>query len=256
MKKSGVLSGFMIGLGLLLTGCGNSFDYMPDLTEEESRLIAEYAAGILIRHDKYGGRLASDAQIAAWDEREATRLANVEELKALLQEESEDSSGDEEDGHDDSASGDAESGQAEAPFEGIAAFCGQEGFEISYMGHTLCDSYPPEDSEELVFAMDAAPGNQLLVLQFMAENITAEDRELNMLDQNVRFQVSVNEGRMDGVLPNLLLDDLSSYKGIIPAGNSIPLVLIREIPESEAAGITTVSLSLRKDSGSATTLLE
>ena len=67
MKKSGVLSGFMIGLGLLLTGCGNSFDYMPDLTEEESRLIAEYAAGILIKHDKEGGRLASDAQIAAWD---------------------------------------------------------------------------------------------------------------------------------------------------------------------------------------------
>ena len=47
MKKTSVVGGLIIGLGLLLTGCGNSFDYMPNLTEEESMLIAEYAAGIL-----------------------------------------------------------------------------------------------------------------------------------------------------------------------------------------------------------------
>ncbi len=256
MRKSGILCSFIISLGLLLSGCGNSFDYMPDLTEEESRLIAEYAAGILIKHDKYGGKLASDAQIAASDEREAVRLANVEELKALLKEESEEGTDEEQGGEDSQGNDSAQAEQAEAPFEGIAAFCGLEGFQVTYTGHTVCDSYPPADSEELVFAMDAAPGNRLLVLQFMAENTAMEDREFNMLDQNVRFQVSVNEGGMDGVLPNLLLDDLSSYKGVIPAGSSVPLVLIREVAEAEAAAVTTISLSLRNDSASATTLLE
>ena len=36
-----------------------------NLTEEESALISEYAAGILIKHDKYAGKLASDAEIIA-----------------------------------------------------------------------------------------------------------------------------------------------------------------------------------------------
>ena len=104
--------------------------------------------------------------------------------------------------------------------------------------------------------MDATPGSKLLVLQFTAENVTTQDLELNMMDQGVKFRISINDGGMDNILPTLLLDDLSSYKGVIPAGTNIPLVLVREIPEGEAGTIQTISMSLRNVSGSATTLLE
>ncbi len=254
MKKSNMLCGFIIGLGLLLTGCSNSFDAMPDLTEEESRLIAEYAASILIKHDKNAGKLASDAEIAAADEREATLRANTEALQALLEDEPEETS---EEGQENSSSeGAAPSEPVTAAFEGIAPFCGLDGFRIEYMGHSICDSYPPADSEELVFAMDATAGNRLLVLQFMAENTTAGDLELNMLDRDIRFKISVNDGEMSNALSTLLLDDLSSYKEVVPAGASVMLVLTREVTEAEAGAISTISLSLRNESESATTLLE
>ena len=58
-----ILCAMLIGTGLTLTGCGNSFDHMPDLTEEESAMIAEYAAGILLKHDKNRKALVSDYEI-------------------------------------------------------------------------------------------------------------------------------------------------------------------------------------------------
>ena len=254
MKKSNILCGFIIGVGLFLTGCGNSFDAMPNLTEEESRLIAEYASSILIKHDKNAGKLASDSEIAAADKREATLRANTEALQALLEDETEETS---EEGQENSTSeGSAPSEPVAAAFEGIAQFCGLDGFRIEYVGHSICDSYPPADSEELVFAMDATAGNRLLVLQFVAENTTAEDLELNTLDRNIRFRISVNDGEMSNALSTLLLDDLASYKEVVPAGTSVTLVLTREVTEAEAGGVSTISLSLKNESDSATTLLE
>ena len=47
MKKVSVLvCGLMVAL--LTAGCGE----MPDLTQEETDLIAEYAAGILLKYDR------------------------------------------------------------------------------------------------------------------------------------------------------------------------------------------------------------
>ena len=252
MKRKFVLCSILISMGLLLTGCTNAFDHMPDLTEEESRLIAEYAASIMIKHDKYAGRLVSDAEIAAADER-AERLRNSAEQYAAAQEEETD-----EDGTEQKPEGGSEASAqtpAEEPFAGIAQFCGLEGFEITYVGYTVCDFYPPEDSEELVFAMDASPGNKLLVLQFMVENQTAEDRELDMLSRNIRFRIAVNDEGAQTVLSTLLLDDMASYKGIVPAGTASMMVLVREIPEAEAGAVSTISLSMRGENGSAETVL-
>ena len=252
MKRKCVLCSILIGMGLLLTGCTNAFDHMPDLTEEESRLIAEYAASIMIKHDKYAGRLVSDAEIAAADER-AERLRNSAEQYAAAQEEEM-----QEEGTEQKAEGNSDASAqtpVEEPFAGIAQFCGLDGFEITYVGHTICDFYPPEDSEELVFAMDASPGSKLLVLQFMAENQTAEDRELDMIGRNIRFRIAVNDGGAERALSTLLLDDMASFEGIVPAGAASMLVLVREIPEAEAGTVGTISLSMRGENGSAETVL-
>ena len=247
MKKSNILCGFYrIGVGLFLTGCGNSFDAMPNLTEEESRLIAEYAASILIKHDKNAGN---------WQVIRRLRLLMKERphcgpiqrrFQALLEDETEETS---EEGQENSTSEERPSEPVAAAFEGIAQFCGLDGFRIEYVGHSICDSYPPADSEELVFAMDATAGNLLLVLQFVAENTTAEDLELNTLDRNIRFRISVNDGEMSNALSTLLLDDLASYKEVVPAGTSVTLVLTRgggppggEIEEEEGVRINTILL--------------
>lgn len=258
MKKSSIVCGLVMSVGLLLTGCSNPFDHMPNLTEEESALIAEYAAGILIKHDKYAGRLASDAEIVAADEREARLKASAE---AFAEEEAqkEADAGGEENNKQNAGSGSGEAEAAadvEVSFEGIAEFCGIDGFNITYGGYSICDSYPEGDDGERVFSMDATEGNQLLVLQFIAENLTGEEQELDMLSKGIRFKIAVNEGKAKSALSTLLLDDLSSYKDVVAPESAVTLVLLREVSAEEAASIQTISLSLQNASENTTTLLE
>lgn len=255
MKKKGVLCSILLGILLLFTGCRNPFDYMPDLTEEESAAIAEYTAGILIKHDKYAGRLASDTQIAEADAREKLRQENIEAFHKTSEEATEEEQQQDAKEKPSSASGSGESTQAEEiPFAGIAQFCQADGFTINYTGYMISESYPAVEEGDMVFAMDASPGNKLLVLQFTAQNETAEDKELDIFDKNIKFRVSINDGGMESMLTTLLLDDLSSYKGTVPSGESIPLVLVKEVPEAEE--ITTISLMLKNEAESTTTLLE
>ena len=254
MKKKGVLCSILLGILLLFTGCRNPFDYMPDLTEEESAAIAEYTAGILIKHDKYAGRLASDTQIAEADAREKLRQENIEAFHKTSEEATEEEQQQDTKEKPSSASGSEEAAQAEVPFAGIAQFCQADGFTINYTGYMISESYPAVEEGDMVFAMDASPGNKLLVLQFTAQNETAEDKELDIFDKNIKFRVSINDGGMESMLTTLLLDDLSSYKGTVPSGESIPLVLVKEVPEAEE--ITTISLMLKNEAESTTTLLE
>ena len=45
--RKGKLLGLVSMVALLLTGC---VDNMPDMTEEQSELVAEYAAGLLLKY--------------------------------------------------------------------------------------------------------------------------------------------------------------------------------------------------------------
>lgn len=257
MKRSGILCSVLLSISVLLGGCGydNPFDHMPDLTEEESALISEYAAGILLKHDRNMGKLASENEITAADEREAIRRANMEAYMASKVTEGEEEAGEESE-NSEGGNATSEAAAEEIPFPGIAQFCGIEGFQIDYIGHMISDSYPEADSSEMFFAMDATPGSKLLVLQFAVENLTTEDRELNLFEQDVRFRISVNDGSRENALSTLLLDDLASFQGVVPAGSNVVLVLTREVPEEEADSVQTISLTIRNESGSATTLLE
>ena len=70
------------------------------------------------------------------------------------------------------------------------------------------------------------------------------------------FGISVNNGPEKNALSTLLLDDFSSFKGVIPAQSSVVVVLTSEIGLEEADMISSISLSMQSVSGSATTLLE
>lgn len=253
MKKSFFLYGLLICLSLLLTGCTNPFDSMPNLTEEENDLIAEYAAGLLVKHDKNSSRLASMDAITAADEREATRRANLAAL--------EESKKNQKDDTEENADGDEkketkpDEAKVDTPFYGIASFCQQDNFQIEFSGYRICESYPDDGSADMVFAMDASEGNELLVLQFDVVNVTDEDQLLDMFNSGTRFKISINDGEMKSALSTLLLDDLSSYRDTIPAQSSVTLVLVREVTVDEAINISTISMSLKNASGNATTLL-
>lgn len=241
MRKNRIISVILISMSVFMSGC--TLDPMPDLTEEQSSLIAEYVAGIVMKYDRAVSGLASDEEIAAAQEREAQRQANLEEL--LKNKEAA--------GQREAASGTgSEAERAPVTFNGIAEFYGLDGFSIKYMNYEIGDSYPPEDSEDLFFAMDATEGNKLLVLKFLAENLTGEDRELDFFNKAPSFRISVNGGEDRSALTTMLLDDMAMYKDTIPAGQSEQLVLIREITQEESNGIQSIAMTLRNGADSVT----
>ena len=79
--------------------------------------------------------------------------------------------------------------------------------------------------------MDASNGMQLLVLKFNAQNLTAEDQALNMMSYRATFRVSVNGEASKGALATMLVNDMQTYDSVIPAGSSVDMVSIVEVPQ-------------------------
>ena len=238
MKKVSVL---LCGLtvALLTAGCGE----MPDLTQEETDLIAEYAAGILLKYDKDQVNRLVDIPI-------------VEEAEEELEpEETEEEQTEPEDEESTAVVDVSQDEETEPTVSSVEQYYGVPNVMITYTGYEVADSYPPSTEEEdLVFSMDASAGKQLLVLKFNAQNLSGEDQNLNMLGYGARFRVSVNGESSKGALATMLVNDMQTYNDVIPAGAAVELVSIVEIPQGTNVG--SIDMILRGGEQDATLRLQ
>lgn len=217
----------------LLTGCGST---MPELTQEETDLISEYAVGVLLKYDKYhSGRLVDTT-----DYEIAEDVAQTEEPEQPEQE-PEEAEVPVDDTEVVDVSQDEETIAVPATIE---EYYGLQDFTFQYTGYELVQNYPPETGEsDVFFAMDATEGMQLLVLKFTAANTSSSDQTLNMLERGARFRVSVNGESSVGALATMLLNDMQTYDDVVPAGSSVELVSIVEVPQS--VSVNTIEFVLR-----------
>ncbi len=235
---------FLCGItaAILMTGCGS---VMPDLTEEETEIISEYAAGVLLKYDRvHGGRLMSEAEY----EMEENKKAEREAAASAAEQQNE-----EENAAEESVASDTEVVDVSQDAEVVVPSTIEEYYDIQditfqYTGYELTDSYPSDSEEDNVFfAMDATEGMQLLVLKFTATNVSSADQTLDMIGYGVRFKVSVNGGSGENVLSTMLLNDMQNYKGVISAGTGTELVSIVEVPQ--ATTVESIDFILRGDAG-------
>lgn len=220
----------------LLTGCG---DAMPELTQEETNLISEYAVGVLLKYDKYHSSRLVDT--TAYDvTTDAAQDEEPEETEEPAQTEAE-----EERPVDDTQVVDV-SQDEETPVvpATIEEYYGIPEFTFQYTGYELVQNYPPAlEEDDLFFAMDATDGMQLLVLKFTATNTSSSDQTLNMLGYGARFRISVNGESSQGALATMLLNDMQTYDETVPAGSGVELVSIVEVPQS--VSVDTIEFVLR-----------
>ena len=237
-----------IAAAILMTGCGAA---MPDLTQEETDLISEYAVGVLLKYDKnHSSRLVDIKDYEETVPEEEQNESEEEQTPEVDQESTAETSADDTEVVD--VSQDEEVAAVPATIE---EYYGIQGFTFLYGGYELAQSYPSgTESEDLFFTMDATPGTQLLVLQFTAANTTAADQTLNMLGYGARFRVSVNGEASQGALATMLLNDMQTYDDVVPAGGSVELVSIIEVPTS--INIDTIDFVLRGNEENATLKLQ
>ena len=231
-------------IAALVTGCGAA---MPDLTQEETDLISEYAVGILLKYDKHHSSRLVDT--TAYD----TAAEDIEEDAPEEVPEEESVQGNPADSTEViDVSQDAEPA---APPSTIEEYYGIQGITFQYIGYDLTQSYPSSaDDENLFFAMDATDGMQLLVLRFVASNVSSEDKSLNMMEYGARFRVSINGETGQNALSTMLLNDIQTYNDVLPAGAGVELVSIVEVPQS--ISIETIDFILRGDGENAVMKLQ
>ena len=139
--------------------------------------------------------------------------------------------------------GEAETG--ESGDEGPQEVTGYEtefsnGMELSYTGYSVTSSYPDEGT--YAYTLDADAGKKLLILSFKLSNMTDRDQEVDMIKANPHFQILVNGKNLGYSLVTVLENDLSSYKGTIPAGSRKTLILAIQVDANTAKSIESLGM--------------
>lgn len=226
---------------VMFAGCGNP---MPELTDEQSSIITEYAASLLLKYDKnYDSNLAeipeeneldmvpeSEPSAVPEETEEPKQDAPIEEIPS------------------------EEPAEEEVPVTTVQDFYGLEGLEFAYRGYIVTESYSGSEDANSVFAFDASEGKKLVVLEFDVKNVSAQEVAVNMMELNPRFSVRAKEVTHK-VQPTMLMNDMTTYSGTLQSGEVICLALVAEFEDDLVKQGDEISLLIRNESTNATILL-
>lgn len=251
MKKT-VTVLLILSFALALNGCG----LIPsvELTESEQKIIAEYAAGLLLKYDKnYNGALVdleddSDDGIGFVQNDEVMIMEPaqediIESVDPSQPEFSEDLTAEQPDASTDSV---------QYSDMSIAQAIGLDGFDIMYKSCETHNIYPEEESEDLVFSLQAQNGMELLVLNFAVTNDSEEKRVCDVLDSDVSFRLIINGSERINANKTILLNDLGSYDDEIEGYGMVDTCLVFELAEGTSSAINTLDLVVKNGDTSTT----
>lgn len=242
--KRGMVLILAFCMAFMIGGCGEK---MPEITSEQNKKITEFLGGLLMKYDKnHESRLLSDRELTS----ELERLENLNERKQMIKQEDLKEEPGKEDGELQKDSKEKEKNEFPEETAVYAEdFYGLDGVTVRYKGYTVGEQYPA-DGEQLYFMMKANEGKKLLVIDFTVSNNSEEEKNLDMISLNPEFLIGINDGAPKRSLMTLLTNDLSSFKGVIPAGSSQNLVLVVEVSDELGDRIENVSVIMKNESGS------
>lgn len=222
-----------------LTGCAEN--QIPDLTDEQMQQIGEFVAVTMMKYDAgHRSRLMDLPEMGEMEEIEPVPeapvgMAPVDDTPVV------DSTGMEV----------TEEAEAEEPVYSMEEVMGlPEGVNVAFADWEICDDYPGDSD---VFNVSAGEGKKLFVLRFSITNAAQQEQEVDLLSSGTAYRITVNGEYSRRALTTMLLDDMSSYQGTLPAGENAEAVLIIEVEEALGA---VASLSLDVKNGEKTHTVE
>lgn len=234
--KKGKIIGVLAISACMLTGC---IDSMPDMTEEQSELVAEYAADMLLKYSpNYHYRIADEEEVASAE----TEMETSQE-EETTQEESQPSQDLSQTGMGETVSVDAEASVEDGAEYDLAAFFGMDQFSIMYASCEVTDAYPNAESG-VGFSVTAPQGYNLLVLHFDVENLGEEAAQCDLFDQISKVSVNVNDAGYVQALSTLLTNDLTTYMEDIPAGEVADAVVVVPVEQTDLDEIQTAVMQI------------
>lgn len=212
-------------MSLFLTGCG--LYKTVDLTDEQSALISEYAASLLLKYDAEH----TNGLMEITDEPIIIEEESVEEAPPTVDA-----------GQETSEDGILITEPAAVILPPLQETLNVPDFSIEYVSYEICDLYPEAETEELVFSMQVQQGYDLLVLHFNLTNPTDAAADCDIVTNAPLCRLIVNGetrlNRQTTILPN----DLGDYMGTVDANTTLDTVMVFEIEESMSDSIEQLAL--------------
>lgn len=224
-----------------------------DLTDEESKMIAEYAGGLLLKYDrnfgsKYEDGLSeADASSLTATEEPTTEQSATEQVTAT----DTDAATEEEPATDNvtvlpETSEEDVSGivsDVDTSFN-IAEFLGEDNVNIKYSYYMVLDTYPSYDKDGVYIEIEAPSGYKLLVLKFEMENKTNDSQYIDLYSKDVKYNIILNNSKSAKQMFTILLDDMYTYQDNLEESSREELVLIYQISEGLTDNIEDLKLKI------------
>ena len=233
MKKLWCLLAILV-LSVTLTGCG------VELSEEENRVIAEYAADLLLKYDRDYTSSLVEEEVPATEQ--TTQAPSTDSTTEVTTEEPSTQPPQESSSTESPASEDT-TGSSDAAGEiDIGNIVGLEGISITYNQCMFLDRYPSVDQDGAFIYLEADPGYQLVVIKFDIANITAQDIAVDLLNTDINYKLVYNQTKAASPMLTILMDDLGTYESVVPAGNEQSAVLVFQISKDLISQIQSLDI--------------
>lgn len=231
-KRIGV---FACIFAVALTGCAS----VPELSQEDNEIAAQYMAGELLKHDKsYGYAIDYDRTVL---------IPTPEPTQAPTVKPSEPAATDGSNGN--KGSNDKNDSASSVKEVSIEKLFGLSGVSIKQTGYSLRSKYSDINSVEV----SAGKGNRLLVVTFAIKNTTGSEIKVNLKKPKITYGLNVDGKEYGGPLLSILNNDMQYFSEKLSAGKSRKCVLIYELPS--AVKIKNASVSISKGNNVATVAL-
>ncbi len=242
----------LLSISVFLTGCGD----VIELTDTETRLIAEYAGELLLKYDRnFDDRIVEGEKIEK--EMEAEALENPEtaptteivepDTEATTEDVNQNKGNELNSNIDDSQEADDTTSQDEKKVgteSDIARILGLEGLSITFKDYITTNRYPDSDAGEQIMYLDASKGYQLLVLRFNISNVSGDTIKFTMLDEEVDYKLVCNGKNAANPMLTILLNDLCTMESVVSPQESQEGVLIFQISDDMKDKLSTMELKV------------
>jgi hypothetical protein len=223
---------------LVLTGCNE----VIDLSDEQSSMIAEYAAGLLLKYDvNYEDRVdEGEKEIVELDEQTTEDLTSEEQTEEVTTETLSDET--------EQAEDEGQSTEQVAGTESdIAKIAGIQGVSITYDDYLIAEQYPATDEEGEYIYLDASDGYELLVLRFQVANVTENMVDVSLMDKALDYRIVCNGSKAAKPMLTILMEDLGNLETSVKPGESQEAVLVFQISDSMKDAIDSIELNVSCD---------
>lgn len=233
MRKSLIALG---AVALLLTGCANE----TELSDSESRRVAQYAADLLLKYDvNYQERLLTAGEVSEAKEKLRLVKEREEAVQALLNKEKNPSDNEENAtsaGTEEGKETQGENGAVVRKEEDINAVVGIPGLTFKMDGYQVCDEYSDinQESGQASVNVTAKAGGKLLVLQCVVTNESEQNCECDIFSKNIESSITVNGSAKKKGMMTLLLNDFGTFQKTLTPGESVTTVMVFELGEADS----------------------